>query len=1590
MAINARKGAEDAIKAGAKEIVKQMSSVDKTSKTTSKNIKEVGDQTEKTGKKMKTAADGGMAAVNSKLEKLDGTLKSIAGSFTTLSTQLTNTFSELNKVSGNIYGLSSTFKEALKTIKDTAVAVTSVDSAEQKLIKTNNSAAAKMARRVVSSISTESGIRELLEVGALSNKKATPISAKTAKTLENIIRKELLGGTTDPNSIAFAGGRISKTFQEALLFSARNTRGSNRTEELQNSKLELKNRQESIRIEQEEQKLNTQKKTDELTISKIIEDQNASKKRQEEIDRQARKQRLYDANESKKQHAAEMKLIDKKAKSQEAIFDTKAQRELNKTESERVRNASKEEVEVRKAARERQKDYENQLKYEQILKRNAESRLAWRQRMGDMFAGTDDVETNLQRRLDNAINRVKDTWTRLNEQAENPGAHKGTIGMPATSKREIEALRKAIYETAKEQRLLNSEEGKFAQTLGRVVEDSKKLQSSVNRVHTAFGQLASSASAIRGIAAQLRQTMTRIAQPVLRIVQGISSQAFKSSLDAMKKLELSEIGFENFFGKYAVSSIMANVKQNALLSPMSAAQLASYVSQIAPLSNGNSTLATNAAMGVAKMIQYSGSDVTTEMEYVVRNLRDVIAKNKATTIDIRQFNRAMPALKKVLQEMGLEEFLKDGEISIDKENASQLLQAFAKVNESEQVGDIFNKTSETIAGLMERMEEQAQFLLIDVADFSGLTKFIKDTIHEILESSDGIISDIKMSLQFIANNVMRWFKSRDWESIANSFSEAMNIVWTAIKEAVGTLRDALGGFDWRTTLKNFAKLVGEFIKGIANSYSWLLGVMDSLSSSGVLGSGLLQAGSKVLGFMSGNAGVLITGTLRSFGNAMGVLNQVIGVLIRTLEAWHQRLLVQLNEISSFSQALAIVTDSSAILAESFKQLTASIGMSIESLQQEALERRATLNAEKAQQLAASSAGMAAGQFDASDAELSEAMAEATAKKGGGLLGPSATGVGTKLYAMISSFISKVISGLLVGSATSMISEKVYNAFSSDRLGSRVFGNTVGSIAGGAMIGGQLGGPLGLLGGGAIGIVKSLVDAVSAFKEERQRRVDEVKEEVSQGNYLRELLEETKSGNRISSNDFDALNSALVKQANNFNAAFPNGTAQMLKDYLSQTVVNGRNIHDAIVEADKDFEEQSDNLWSLIESGEIEKANEYANTLYENAGYSNAQVAAAILRGAVNAGWTNKNGALSDLLLQWGNVQTSEGKDLTYAYIQDLQERIKNGNVGNAQAEKGKIANQLTTLWTQVGQNLVKDSSTLNESQKKAVAKEFASGMIHYIFGEEVSVGEKGAMNRLFDIAKIDDASKLGLSLDPGEAVQLSTLANLYGLNSENVKRWYSNSKGKSAEENGNSTYYIPEKIRKAVEDSTSSIQEAFDAVDKNYEKLGLTTEDTLKMMFDKSSEVLNSYSNILTEAALIVQNMKKISAKQEESLRKINAEQQFFNNVEKYGWVHRAAGGPIRGVDTVPTMLQPGEYIVRKSTVDKIGLTALNALNTGNVGYFARAFGRQNIYGDYSNARTWNTTSNDNRKSVNNIVKVYNNSRGSSLNRYYSLANRLA
>ena len=104
---------------------------------------------------------------------------------------------------------------------------------------------------------------------------------------------------------------------------------------------------------------------------------------------------------------------------------------------------------------------------------------------------------------------------------------------------------------------------------------------------------------------------------------------------------------------------------------------------------------------------------------------------------------------------------------------------------------------------------------------------------------------------------------------------------------------------------------------------------------------------------------------------------------------------------------------------------------------------------------------------------------------------------------------------------------------------------------------------------------------------------------------------------------------------------------------------------------------------------------------------------------------------------------------------------------------------------------------------------------------------------------------------------------------------------------------------------------------------------------------------------------------------------------------YKAHGGPL-GVDTVPVMAQRGEFIVRKSVADKVGLPALTALNLGDTKLAAALMGRPNNNIDSSYNRNWNTHNNDNRKSIRNIIKIVNKNTASRLNSGYALANRLA
>ena len=82
-----------------------------------------------------------------------------------------------------------------------------------------------------------------------------------------------------------------------------------------------------------------------------------------------------------------------------------------------------------------------------------------------------------------------------------------------------------------------------------------------------------------------------------------------------------------------------------------------------------------------------------------------------------------------------------------------------------------------------------------------------------------------------------------------------------------------------------------------------------------------------------------------------------------------------------------------------------------------------------------------------------------------------------------------------------------------------------------------------------------------------------------------------------------------------------------------------------------------------------------------------------------------------------------------------------------------------------------------------------------------------------------------------------------------------------------------------------------------------------------------------------------------------------------------------KGTDTIPAMLTPGEYVMRKKAVDRLGVPFLQRLNHLDIGgafdnIMSRVY-RPNV-SSMSAAYNYYSTSNDNRN-FNNTQHIYTN-----------------
>lgn len=403
---------------------------------------------------------------------------------------------------------------------------------------------------------------------------------------------------------------------------------------------------------------------------------------------------------------------------------------------------------------------------------------------------------------------------------------------------------------------------------------------------------------------QIGSGLTNFSTKSLNIIKNIGSSALQTTallgistreiigdaVEDIKTLEYAQVGLRNQFSRkednFDIDAYIEQIRQTARTTMgVSAGDLTSYLSQVAPVAQ-NSQQAYNVTMGLLKAITYSGGQPSEELGYVVRNLRDVLGKGNATQRDVEQFNRAIPGLSAIFQDLGLTQFLdKSGQLDITKDNIDGLLEAFAQLNsESSPIYGILDEMNTSLGGLLEESNETIQQAVERALQDSGLL----DTWKALLQN-DNISNFIEQMARGTATSISNFLNSVDGTEIMNTFFEVVQEVGQYTKDTVmPALKNALG-LDENATLTDviteIIKALGDLAKGLADGAKFSLDFIatlrqftDTLKEIGIdIGSlprvfGWLITAGITLGPLVSLLGNIITG----IGRFTDILGKLIG------------------------------------------------------------------------------------------------------------------------------------------------------------------------------------------------------------------------------------------------------------------------------------------------------------------------------------------------------------------------------------------------------------------------------------------------------------------------------------------------------------------------------------------------------------------------------------------------------------------------------------------------------------------------------------------------------------------------------------------
>lgn len=1163
-----------------------------------------------------------------------------------------------------------------------------------------------------------------------------------------------------------------------------------------------------------------------------------------------------------------------------------------------------------------------------------------------------------------------------------------------------------------------------------------------NKVSSVVQNSVQAFSTIQSFATRITSTFLSFSRNVLTRIGYQVRSLVAESTNAFKTLEVSLIGFKNFFGEEQTDRLYQRIKNIAAQAPgLSTTDLADYVRQIAPVSGHNADLALNASLGMLKTIQYGGASGSTEMEYVIKNIRDVISKGKATAIDVRQFNRAMPILEEVLGSVGQSQLLKDGVLTIDKDNVDTILSAFAALNTSNQsaVKDIFEQMNHTLSGQWEQFREQFTTNLMEVFRGSQVYGGVQNLLSQVNEGeyvNSGLRKLQEALTQFV--NGINWFKV---QRIASELWDGLKIIGEGIKDAAKNIMEALGKTRSGNVISSFSKWIADLIRGLSDGVVQVIKFVQQLEKSGIM-NGL----SRTIGWF-GSIGAALTRTLGTiFSHMVNIAGNVMQLMGRYTK-WAAQ-----NKITNLTRQLdAIPIAARSQMASSTDLLTGS-GIASTSPEVSAINNLTSIVNSHLMRIEANQAG--GGTLGRVETALNNGKrfvwtddfdgaghgAIGTWNKKTGSYdwsGYSNNAAGYARYqqlttqnflqgsnsaflqrvgnnkvvdstikwiksagAKVLSFTQKLIGNLFQGGIALMVTQSITGIIESLEL----FGESTTVIAGvirsagyaitGALVGRTFGG----VAGGVVGALVGLGIGIAQLVDSVKKKADELTNVQ-----IEKALDEERQNIRNSVVDAlintGALEAELGRRSNEENYALQQLSRVIANSSTMELeALGGKGLARVYGDAlryktiQENFTNKNEGMgydWLQHVGGRTVTKNdkEYLQMIYDMVNQYDLLASHGYNQGIVEGRRVyvdSEGNALSAETIWDEFFDTQEGLDtVTSKQIEDMQTYLKSQEQEQL-TEWEKIEKKLGDISTTPGQSwydlidsrLREANNHLLAIQSQNPTKESMTAIYGSAAGDTFEKFQQFRDSNIFNDNSADNIANR-LTMLPGG---LKSAMKQFGV-----------------EDTGNEKLNKLMLLGKRFGYETDALADLTqEQIDRIYDLLASGNWSKIS-----NDVVLNKLSGDLANTTDTAKRQKLFDAIDDIDgfrltdknilwwLRLLLKQEEMIGD----GYRFFAHGGLLtpayRGVDTVPAMLSPGEFVMKPSAVKKAGLGMMYALNRGDLGAAARTLAGNVNNNWYKNNNASINNSRSTKTNINNF-KIINKNASARMNSYFSIANRLA